>query len=196
MDYAPDSERLIMSEDRPHLDTLRRWTQVSGKTAAQLVRITAHDEANRYTARPIAFDADGQPDTVGEATLTVVNLAEPTNTPGQVDADTDAVAVDVGGRWVVFLPPSSHAIFPAKVISSQGNAAYSVREQAATGAGTFTDADGATDVTAHNLAELSLGDGAALDQDIIVLVHAILDSGDPPTVRYVFDHPAYAKYLD
>ncbi len=185
-----------MSDNRTHDDTFRRLAQAAGKRPAQLVRITDYDEDNRYTARPIEFDADGDTATVGAATLTVVNLAEPTNTPGQIPDDTDAVAIDVGGRWVVFVRPPSSACFPAKVMSSQSNAAYAVREQVATGAGTFANASGAINVTAHNLAELSLGDGDALDNGVIVTVFVILDNGGPPTVRYIFDHPVYAKYLD
>ncbi|MDY7011753.1 MAG: hypothetical protein SVV80_13530 [Planctomycetota bacterium] len=170
--------------------------EVSASKAAQLVRITDHDESNRYTARPVVFDAAGEMEIVGEDTLTVTNLAEPTDTDGQVPDDTDAVAIDVGGRWIVFIRPVGSVVFPARITASQGAAAYNVREQVATGAGTFTDAPGATNLTAHNLAELSLGPGAAVANDTIVLVLTIMDNGTPPTVRYVFDHPAYAKYLD
>lgn len=185
-----------MSGHNDYYDAMGRWAEVSASMAAQLVRITAHDESNRYTARPIAFDAAGGTEVVGDDTLTVTNLAEPTDTDGQVPTDTDAVAIDVGGRWIVFIRPVGSAIFPARVTASQGSAAYTVREQAATGAGTFADAPGATNLTAHNLAELSLGPGAAIADDTIVLVLTIMDNGTPPTVRYVFDHPAYAKYLD
>lgn len=184
-----------MSERNDYYDALGRWAEVSGAKAAQLVRITAYDQSNRYTAKPIAFGAMGETEIVSNETLTVTNLAEPTDTDGQVPADTDAVAIDVGGRWIVFIRQSSGAFFPAKVTASQGSAAYTVREQVTTGAGTFTDAPGATNLTAHNLAELSLGPGAAVGNDTFVLVLTITDNGVPPTARYVFDHPAYAKYL-
>ncbi len=184
-----------MSGQNDYYDALWQWAEVSASRAAQLVRITAHEESNRYTARPIAFNAVGETETVGDDTLTVTNLAEPTGTDGQVSADTDAVAIDVGGRWIVFIRPVGSAIFPAKVTASQGSAAYTVREQVATGAGTFTDAPGATNLTAHNLAELSLGPGAAVTDDTIVLILTVMDNSTPPTVRYVFDHPTYAKYL-
>ncbi len=185
-----------MSGQNDYYDALGRWAEVSGSKAAQLVRITAHDESNRYTARQVAFNAAGETETVGTETLTVTNLAEPTGADGKVPADTDAVAIDVGGQWIVFIRPVGSAIFPAKVTASQGSAAYTVREQIATGAGTFTDAPGATNLTAHNLAELSLGPGAAVAADTIVLMLTIMDNSTPPTVRYIFDHPAYAKYLD
>ena len=97
---------------RNYYDALGRWLEVAAGKAAQLVRITEHDEANRYTARPISFDASGGTETVGTETLTVTNLAEPADAGGQVQADTDAVAIDVGGRWVVFLRPVGSAIFP------------------------------------------------------------------------------------
>jgi len=182
-----------MSGKNDYYDAMGRWVEVSASKAAQLVRITAHDESNRYTARPIVFDAVGETEIVGNDTLTVTNLAEPTDTDGQVPDDTDAVAIDVGGRWIVFIRPVGSVIFPVKIMASQGAAAYTVREQVATGAGTFADATGATNITAHNLAELSLGPGAAIANDTIVLVLTVVDNGTPPTVRYVFDHPGYAK---
>jgi hypothetical protein len=86
--------------------------------------------------------------------------------------------------------------FPAKVTASLGSAAYSVREQSCTGAGAFADKSGAQLVTAHNLSELSLGPGGAMPINSIVLAMPISDTGTPPTTRYVFDHPVYAKYLD
>jgi len=185
-----------MPEQKTYYDALGRWAQASASKAAQLVRVVAHVAGNRYTARPISFDAAGGTEIIGTETLSVVNLAEPADADGQVQPNTDAVAVDVGGRWVVFLRPIPAAFFPAKVIASQGDGAYTVREQIATGAGTFADAPGAPDLTAYNLAELSLGPGAAVDDGTIVLVLTVMDNGNPPVARYVFDHPAYAKYLD
>ena len=185
-----------MSESQIPGDALSYWAEVSGNKAAQLVRLTAHDEDNRYTARPIAFDAQGGTDIVGATTLTVTNLAEAVDSGVRIPPDTDAIAIDAGGRWVVFIRPPSLAVFLAKVIASLGGSGYTVREQVATGAATFADAPGAVNLTAHNLAELSLGSGAAVDNGTILIVRATLDNGNPPTTRYVFDHPAYAKYLD
>ena len=185
-----------MSGKNNYYDALERWTEVAGSKAAQLVKITAHDQLNQYTARPVAFDAAGEAETVGSGTMTVTNLAEPTDTDGLLPDNTKAVAIDVGGRWIVFIRPTGSTMFPAKITASQGNAAYTVREQVATGAGTFTDAPGATNLTAHNLAELSLGPGAAVGNNTIILILTITDNGTPATTRYVFDHPAYAKYLD
>ena len=187
---------MTMSENQAPRDAMSYWAEVSGNKAAQLVRLTAHDEDNRYTARPIAFDAQGGTDVVGTAALTVTNLGEAVDSKVRVPADTDAIAIDAGGRWVVFIRPPSLTVFLAKVIASLGGSGYTVREQVATGAATFADAPGAANVTAHNLAELSLGSGAAVDNGTILIVRATLDNGNPPTTRYVFDHPAYAKYLD
>ncbi len=177
-------------------DALRRLAQVGSARGVKLVRIVEQDEGNRYVARPVEFDANGETIHIGEDTTTVTNLAEPADSPGLVAADTDAVALDVEGRWVVFLRPAGVAAFPARIISSLGSAAYTVREQDVTGSGTFADKEGVSDVTAHNLAELSLGPGAAVDTDQIVLVTILLDNQELPTARYVFDHPVYAKYLD
>jgi len=190
-----------MTTSKVFHDSLYRLQQIGQSIGVQLVRITELDEDNRYTARPIEFDADGETQVVGEDTLVVTNLAEPADQNGVVPADCEAIALDVEGRWVVFLAPASDeqedagGCFPAKVIASVGNAAYTVREQAPTGAGTFANKQGAENVTAYNLAELSLGPGAAVDTAEIVLVKSMADTGSPPTTRFFFDHPAYAKYL-
>jgi hypothetical protein len=188
-----------MTRAVPFRDSLYRLAQVGDALGVQLVRILEVDENNRYTAVPVEFDSDGATQPAEEQTLTITNLAEPADSPGQVPSGTDAVALDIEGRWIVFLRQEAAeavASFPAKIVSSLGGSAYGVLEQVCTGPGSFADKDGAPQVTAHNLAELSLGPGAAVDIGTIVLAIALTDTGNPPTVRYVFDHPAYAKYLD
>jgi hypothetical protein len=189
-----------MTRTVPFHDSLYRLGQVGQAWGVQLVRIAELLEDNRYTAVPIEFASDGTTQEADQSTLTVTNLAEPADQPGEVPADTEAVAIDVEGRWIVFLrqEPAAgpSATFPAKVVASLNGSAYSVREQVCTGAGSFTDKSGAPLVTAHNLAELSLGPGAAVDDGTIVLVTVLTDTGNPPEPRYVFGHPAYAKYLD
>jgi hypothetical protein len=166
-----------------------------------LVRLVSLVAANRYTARPVEFAADGATQLVSDETFMVTNLAEPADAAGQLAADTEAVAIDAEGRWVIFVRVGQSggggatAQFPARVVISQGQALYTVREQAVSPAGTFSDTSGATNLTARNLAELTLGPGAAVPDDTMVLVTAVEDTGAPPTLRYVFDHPAYAKYL-
>jgi hypothetical protein len=191
---------LTVTRTVPFHDSLYRLGQVGQAWGVQLVRIVELVADNRYTAVPIEFASDGDTQEAEEGTLTVTNLAEPADQPGEVPADTEAVALDVEGRWIVFLKPQPSAggssTFPAKVLEALGSAAYSVLEQVCTGAGSFANKSGAQAVTAHNLAELSLGPGAAVDDGTIVLVTVLTDTGQPPTVRFVFDHPAYAKYLD
>ncbi len=177
-------------------DGFGRFAQLGNSNGVMLVRITGLQDANQYDARPIEFDDNGQPQFVGEEIKTVINLAEPADATGQIPDNTDAIAIDVEGQWVVFVRPSESGVFPAKVINSQGSGVYSIREQTPTGTGTFADKQGATNIDAQNLAELSLGPGAAVDTGTIILATATPDNGSPPTVRYSFDHPAYAKYLD
>jgi hypothetical protein len=89
------------------------------------------------------------------------------------------------------------ASIAAKVLSASGSGVYTVRPQqwdATTGG--MVDVAGAADLEAQNLAELSLGPGAAVDVGAVVLLSTITDGATPPAVRYVFDHPCYAKYLD
>jgi len=187
---------MTVTMDAPFHDALSRLAQVGTSLGVQLVRITELQEANRYVARPIEFGDNGQTQYAEENTVTVTNLGEPADQTGQVPKNTEAVAIDVEGRWVVFLRPSIAMRFPAKVVSSQGSATYTVREQAITSQGTFIDKSGTSNISARNLAELSLGPGAAVDNGTIVMVTVLLDQASPPDVHYVFDHPAYAKYLD
>ena len=181
----------------PYHDGLHRLVQIGTPTGLQLVRIVELDEGNCYVARPIEFDSDGQTQYATSRTVTVTNLAEPPDADGTVPADTDAVALDVEGRWIVFLRQTVNiAVFPAKVVSSQQDASYLVREQVVDAQGNFSDKQDAANVTARNLAELSLGPGAALDTGTLVIATAVPDTGSPAQLHYFLDHPTYAKYLD
>lgn len=185
-----------MRTESEYHDSFEHLCQDGDARGVLLVRITAPDEGNRYTARPVEFDETGQTQPVGTDELTVTNLAEPASEGGSLPADTEALAVDIEGRWVIHVRRQT-AIFPARVISPGAAAGrYTVLEQVVSSTGEFSDKPDAASVSAVNLAELSLGDGAAVDDDSIVLVTAIADTSEPPALRYVFDHPAYAKYLD
>ncbi len=185
-----------MKTDRVYHDSFKHLSQAGGGTGVLLARIVAAETGNRYSAVAVEFDGDGLTQPVGDEVV-VTNLAEDPSAGGNLPAGTEALAVDTEGRWVVHVRAFGTAVFAARVIAHAGTAGrYIVREQALSPEGTFEDKPGADDVTATNLAELSLGDGAAVDDDTIVLVHAVPDTGEPPTPRHVFDHPAYAKYLD
>ena len=177
-------------------DAFNWLAQVGGGVGAELVRITGLVQKNRYQARAVEFDADGRTQFAQTQTIEVTNLAEPADADGQVPSGTDAIALDVEGKWVIYVRPAGTAMFPARVIDSSSGANYTVLEQVITAGGQFEDKTGAAEVTAVNLAELSLGPGAAVDDDTIVLVTTLTDTGSPPSLRYVFDHPSYAKYVD
>ncbi len=177
-------------------DGFGRLVQTGGGGRVRLVRLTGLDAGNRYTARAIEYDAEGALQYATSEERVVTNLAEPADTDGRLPADTDAVAIDVEGRWIVHLSPAGTALFPARVVSSSGGATYTVRPQTWDSSGELTDRGGSVDLTAKNLAELSLGPGGAVDADTIVLVAPLTDEAETPTARYVFSHPAYAKYLD
>ena len=180
--------------ETPYHDRLGRYARVAPAPGVQLVRVQTLDADNIYNVLPLEFDATGQAVPASGQTLSVTNLAEPGDADGTLPAGTDALAVDVEGRWVIFVSPPASGVFPVKIIRADGGAAYTVREQTCTGAGTFADAAGASDATAHNLAELSLGPGGAVDVGAIVQATTLADSSGTP--RTVFDHPIYAKYLD
>lgn len=184
-----------MHPSDPYSDGFERLLQ-AGSAGVRLVRLTAAGDDNTYTARAIEFDPAGVTQVSSAEEWTVTNLAEAPGEPGQIEEGTDAVAIDVEGRWVVHVRPVESGVFAARVLSSSGSASYVVREQVAQSGGTLVDRPGAIDVTARNLAEMNLGPGGALDAGEVVLVKAVRGDGDPPVVQYVFDHPTYAKYLD
>lgn len=174
--------------------TLRQMAQEGGYSWLRLVRIGPRDEGNRYAAEFLEFTGDGALAPTGAETQ-VFNLAEPPGADGQLAEGTDTVAMDVEGRWVAFVRPPAEASFPARVVSSAGSGLYVVHEQCAGPQGRLQDASDAAEVPAANLAELSLGPGAAVDAGTIVIVHIQADDQQPPQLTYFFDHPVYAKYL-
>ena len=179
----------------PQTDAFRRWAQLSGRQGVQLVRLLAGEQGNVYTACPLELDEEGLPQRIGSLEFPVTNIGEPAGGPPSLPAETDAVALDVEGLWVVFVRPGGPAAFPAKVTEAFSGVVYSLKEQMVDATGAFIDRPGAATVTGWNLAELSLGPGSAVEVGTIVLATASVDAGTPPTVRYLFDHPVYAKYL-
>ncbi len=178
----------------PHHDSLHRLAQIGTTIGVQLVRILSCQSGNTYQAKPVEFKADGGTQLAEDKTLTVTNLAEPSDTQGTTPQDTEAVALDVEGRWVVFVQTQRTGMLVARVSAAMGQGAYTVKEQVLDNEGQWQDKPSAPDLTAWNLAEQSLGSGAAVDIDSRVMIST---SRDPSAAgRYVFDHPAYAKYLD
>ncbi len=182
-----------------YVDSFGRWAQLSGRCGVQLVRLTALEAANRYWAVPLELAAEGAAAPVADGALSVLNLAEPANQAGQLEAGLDAVALDVEGRWVIFVRPTApggSTVFLARVAAALDSGAYTVVEQQALADGGSVDREGGLSVTAHNLAERDLGPGDATPLDARVLVLTVSVPGEPPTAGYVFDHPLYARYLD
>lgn len=186
-----------MSQSKlPVQDAFYRFIQAGPPMGVQLVRIVNPRGGNRYSAKPVEFGPDLCTRPASDAALSVTNLAEQPSTGGVLPAGTEAVAIDVEGFWIVYVAPPASLSFPARITEALGGASYSLVEQVAGGSQGFTDKTGGLSVTAHNLAELSLGPGAAVDVDTLVMVTAIADQQNPGTMQYVFDHPAYAKYLE
>ena len=180
----------------PVHDSLYRLAQVGSSMGVQLVRISDLAGGNRYSADPVEFGPDQATRLAGASGLTVTNLAEPADADGVLQAGVEAVAIDVEGLWIIYVRPPTSTTFPAKVSESLGGAAYSLVEQVAAGSEGFADKQDGLNVVGRNLAELSLGPGAAVDVGTLVMVTAITDQQNSATPQYVFDHPAYAKYLD
>jgi len=174
------------------------------------------DHAGKFVVllEPIADGEIGQA-VVSGVTPVKVNVTDEAHTRADVQAgqagylasgDSGSALIlwkeaGTGEKWALVNlgMPSGEAgstVFPAKVISSQGSAVYTVREQVHTAQGGLIDKPGVDDVSATNLAELSQGTGSAVDDGAVVLVARCLDQADPPGERYVFDRAVYAKYLD
>jgi hypothetical protein len=98
-------------------------------------------------------------------------------------------ASGTGSQWAVVNlgNPSTASTILCRVAAAATGAQYTVIEQVANGAG-FVDKPGASNITATNMAEATVGPGGAVDANTRVLVCSF--GGN-----YVFDHPVYAKYL-
>jgi hypothetical protein len=174
-------------------DRLSRFAQAGPACGVRLVQVTSPAGGNRYDADQVQFNADGTTVLWGGQPFEVTNLAEPADSTGQLSVGDQAVAIDVEGRWVIFVRSAQAACSLARIVSAAGGAYYTVHEIAASGSG-FVDKPGAVDVQACNLAEATLGPGGAIDPGVQIILQAIPASGSA-NVNYVFDHPVYAKYL-
>jgi len=179
-------------------DSLYRLAQIGTTLGVQLIRLTQCRGDNQYDALPVEFTSQGATQVAENRPLVALNLAEPADAAGTLPPDTEAVAIDVEGKWVIFVrqAPSGPAMArPARITGvAAGPSRYSIRWQEYNAGGQFQDTADATVYTATNLAELSFGAAAAVDVGTIVPVFSIVDVGG--VTRYVFDHPVYAKYLD
>ena len=187
-----------MDAKLPVHDSLYRLAQVGSSMGVQLVRISGLAGGNRYLADPVEFGSNHATRLAGADGITATNLAEPADSGGVLPTGTEAVAIDVEGLWVIYVrPPATASLsFAARVAGPMGSARYSLVEQVSNGPGGFADKSGGLNVIGRNLAELSLGPGAAVDPGTVVLVTAIADQQNASLSQYVFDHPSYAKYLD
>ena len=187
-----------MSAKIPVHDSLFRLAQVGSSMGVQLVRISGLSGGNRYLADPVEFAPNHATRPAGADGITATNLAEPSDSAGVLAAGTEAVAIDVEGLWIIYVrPPAAASLcFAARVAGPLGGARYNLVEQISEGATGLADKPGGLNVIGQNLAELSLGPGAAVDPGTVVLVTAVAGQQGAPAQQYVFDHPAYAKYLD
>ena len=108
----------------------------------------------------------------------------------------EALEFDADGEAVVADEPPFAVINLAEPADAPGTVPSDTDAVALDAEGSWVDRPDTPDLTAGNLAELSLGPGAALEVNTRVVLSVIEDQCDPPVARYVFDHPAYAKYLD
>jgi len=191
-----------MSQEPVCHDSLYRLAQVGEDLGVRLVRLGELIAGNQYWATALEFNQSGQLVPTQEPAFRVINLAEPADAPGTIPPDTDAVALDAEGKWIIFIRPAGQCsggaghTMVARVIASLGGGDYTVRLQDIDADGQWVDRSGADDLTAGNLAELSLGSGAAVDLNQRVVLTELDDLQEPPQKRHVFDHPVYAKYLD
>jgi hypothetical protein len=175
-------------------DRLSRFAQAGPACGVRLVQITSLAGGNRYNADQVQFNADGTTSLWGAPTFVVTNLAEPAGASGQLSAGSQAVALDVEGQWVIFVQAATAACCVARIVAAATGPYYTVHQMVASSTG-FVDRPGAVDIQACNLAEATLGPGGAIDAGTRIILQAIPSSDGSAGIQYVFDHPAYAKYL-
>lgn len=175
---------------------LRRLAQEGSATWLRLVRVGEHQGTNLYQGQFLEVLADGSLEPTTDLPVEVLDLGESPADGGKLPEGLDTVAMDVEGRWVIFVAPSGQASFPARVVQAVSVENYLVREQAVNAGGLFVDAPGAIDLPACNLAERSMGPGGAVSVGQVVIVHVVAGGGSVPQLTYVFDHAVYAKYMD
>jgi len=172
-------------------NALHRLAQLGRETGIQLVRITSLEAGNRYTARPVQFDEQGETEYASTHTLSITNLAELPDETGQLPEGAEAIAVDVEGRWVIHVQPEERTLFAAKVLYTFGDGRYRVRPQVPTGEKTFADDPSFGDLTAVNVFELGNPVEFGIESDTIVLVASLKDNAEPPTIQYAFSHATF-----
>jgi hypothetical protein len=172
-----------------------RLVQIGTPSGIQLVRIESALTGNRYQARPIEFDESRHRQFAETKTVTVTNLAEPDDGPGTIPLQSDTLAWDVEGRWVIFLSSQGTAAFPAKVISHGTGPVYSVLEQVVNSSGAFSAKSGASNITAVNVAEIGVVASGSPILNRIVMVTALNAANQSGSIAYTFECPVYARYM-
>jgi hypothetical protein len=176
------------------IDDFDRLLQADSALPLRPVCIVSHLADNTYSARRLEWLADGSTSPAGEP-FTVTNLAEVPAIGGLIPPDSHALAVDAGGRWLISLAPPTSGRFCGRIVSADGNGLYTVREQSVTATGDLTDASGAANVQAINVAEwLHAGGRRGVPLNTRVLVWIDADTDSPPNLRYLFSHPTHANY--
>ncbi len=179
-------------------DMLGRFAQLGQSSGVQLVKLTSHLVGNVYGASVRTLDGEG--DIVAAdhtVSLEVINLAEAEDSDGQVPSDTPAVAVDLDGRWVVYVQTHPDQPFVGELLYTSGTGLYGVRPQAPTGQSSPTSPVGFENhgmpIMATNLAELGMST-LGLEAGRMVIVHCVATADTPPLYHYVFDHPHEEEY--
>jgi hypothetical protein len=179
-------------------DILGRFAQLGQSAGVRLVKLTSHVAGNVYEASVLTLDSQGGIMAAAHTTtLEVINLAEAEDSDGQIVTDTPAVAVDIEGRWVVYVQTHPNDPFVGELLYTSGTGLYGVRPQAPTGQSSPTspvdfENNGAT-IMATNLAELGMST-LGLETGRKVIIHAVPSTDTPPVYHYVFDHPHEEEY--
>ncbi len=192
---------------RSELDAAIRQSAVApaqggSASAAPLPGLIIENEStNRYTVQLAEIVSPGQPpEPIDGEQVSAINLAEPFDQAGDLEADTPVLIWPGQGLYLFSCPvpadpPAAQddSSWWARVVSGQGPG-YTVRRQIAGGAGSFANAPGSEDADAANTWELSVDGEASADvpAGAIVRVFEAPDSGDVP--RRFFFYPIHAVY--
>jgi hypothetical protein len=167
-----------------------QMAQLGQSTGVQVVAIAGLVAGNQYHAQAHQFDADGQIELADDDLITVINLAEPEDSDGQLPTGTPVTAVDVEGRWVIYARPFENKSFVAEIVSDSAGAFYSVSPMDPTTSGSFEARGGS--VNAQNLWELNYPSASdTIPSGMYVLVTVVEAESDPGTIAYVFSEPPF-----
>ena len=171
---------------------IKQLIQVGTIQSLKLCKIKSLVINNKYSACELDNNSDQLAET--ENTFEVYNLAESPVQSGQLSTPTNALTMEIHGKYYVYISEGGSSVTLGKIVSSAGGAKYNIQPVTMRDTGQ-TDPASSTQISAFNLAEMTVGPGGAVDNNTLVILHQIAASNSDDPIN-IFSHTTYAKYLD